>query len=93
MLGVEEIRAKVCIAKLEVSRYDVICNNTLIKELQSLAKASKDDDIITECFEQLAMLYMYRGQIKNISRQIEASLQKSLQGQAMLNHLDDRMPP
>ena len=93
MFGIEDIRAKVCIVKLEVARYDVIATNTLIRELQSLSRISVEEPVVTECFEQMASLYSYKSQMCGIITMLEATVTKSKVGERMLSLLNERMPP
>ena len=93
MFGIEDIRAKCCIVKLEVARYDVIATNTLIRELQSLSRISVEEPVVTECFEQMACLYSYKSHMAGIVTMLEATITKSKVGERMLSLLNERMPP
>ena len=88
---ISTFRAKVCIARLEAVRYDLMCNRMLIKDLENQL-GFVADEFKAECRECLATAYLYDKHQRDLAEVLSNSLNKFEVGAVMLDELNHRMP-
>ena len=90
----DTFRARVCVAKLEVLRFEMINTRILVDDLRSILKSMPSGpDGRVECSNTILDLLVYCKQLENVAKITEDSILLSPNGRDILQSINDRMPP